>query len=635
MLRITLCIAFALMSATAPAQQRELGSLLTALADHPKDDTIRLNLLNDIAFSCQNIDPAKGLVAADQAIALAKKLNNKVKLADAYSQKGINYWAQGENSLALIAYKQASGLHQQAGNQLGVARASHNTGMIYFDRADYPEALKHHLKAATIFSKLGDRRSMAYALNSVGLNYMYLSNYPKAVDYYLRALKLAEQSDNKLMIASTSTNLGLVHTRLAAYDKALVYHNKALQLNEQLDNKRNIAGALGNIASVYGYMNEEKKAIEQYQRALIINKAVQNKRGQASDLINIGISYTELTDYFRALPYLQQALRLFEELGNKTEMSLAVNYMATIYRQAPDQLLKQQGVSAANRYATAISYHKQGLQLAKEVNDLASQSEYWENLSKTYTAQRNFSDALTAYRQHITLRDSIVNTEKKEEIARKEVQAEFEKKEAVARAEYAKKQAITVAEIGRQRTVNNSLMGGAAGLALASAFGFALYKRKREADEQAKESELKAEIADTEMKALRAQMNPHFIFNSLNSISDYVIKNDVKTADYYLTKFAKLMRLILQNSEKKQVTLADDLEALELYMQLEAMRMHFTYAIEVDDALDPDETLIPPPAASAIRGKQHLARSCLERRSRENYGSDYERRRYDQLRGGG
>jgi LytS/YehU family sensor histidine kinase len=95
---------------------------------------------------------------------------------------------------------------------------------------------------------------------------------------------------------------------------------------------------------------------------------------------------------------------------------------------------------------------------------------------------------------------------------------------------------------------------------------FIFYKRKRDAVSKQKEAELKSEISDTEMKALRAQMNPHFIFNSLNSIGDYIAKNNTKQADEYLAKFAKLMRLILENSEKKEVPVTDDLKALELYM---------------------------------------------------------------------
>ena len=110
------------------------------------------------------------------------------------------------------------------------------------------------------------------------------------------------------------------------------------------------------------------------------------------------------------------------------------------------------------------------------------------------------------------------------------------------------------------------------------------------------EAEFKTEVADTQMKALRAQMNPHFIFNSLNSISDYIAKNNVQEADKYLSKFAKLMRMILENSEQKEVLLTDDLKALELYMQLEALRMNnkFSYEIKVDEDINKENILVPP-----------------------------------------
>ena len=113
---------------------------------------------------------------------------------------------------------------------------------------------------------------------------------------------------------------------------------------------------------------------------------------------------------------------------------------------------------------------------------------------------------------------------------------------------------------------------------------------------QKRDTDLKLLISDTEMKALRSQMNPHFIFNSLNSINDYINKNEIETATMYTTKFAKLIRIVLENSEKKEVPLAEDLKALELYMQLEALRLRntFSFAIIVDDTIDIENTLVPP-----------------------------------------
>jgi ligand-binding sensor domain-containing protein/putative methionine-R-sulfoxide reductase with GAF domain len=103
-------------------------------------------------------------------------------------------------------------------------------------------------------------------------------------------------------------------------------------------------------------------------------------------------------------------------------------------------------------------------------------------------------------------------------------------------------------------------------------------------------------MTEVEMQALRAQMNPHFIFNCLNSINRYIVKSDQTTASLYLTKFAKLIRLILDNSNTKNVILTNELEALKLYIEMEALRFDrkFTYEVKVENRLGSDTVELPP-----------------------------------------
>ncbi|CCH56469.1 Sensor protein lytS [Fibrisoma limi BUZ 3] len=110
------------------------------------------------------------------------------------------------------------------------------------------------------------------------------------------------------------------------------------------------------------------------------------------------------------------------------------------------------------------------------------------------------------------------------------------------------------------------------------------------------ETEFEQKLADTEMTALRAQMNPHFIFNCLNSIKLYTLENDAERASEYLTKFSRLIRLVLENSRSELVTLHNELEALRLYIELEAMRFKhkLQYSIQVDPAVDQQYLRIPP-----------------------------------------
>lgn len=113
---------------------------------------------------------------------------------------------------------------------------------------------------------------------------------------------------------------------------------------------------------------------------------------------------------------------------------------------------------------------------------------------------------------------------------------------------------------------------------------------------QKQDFDRKVEMSKIELKALRAQMNPHFIFNSLNSIQHYIFNSKSDEAIKYLNKFARLVRIILNNSDKPTVTVEDDLEALKLYLELEQMRFEgkFDYIISVDENVDTDYDIMPP-----------------------------------------
>jgi len=107
---------------------------------------------------------------------------------------------------------------------------------------------------------------------------------------------------------------------------------------------------------------------------------------------------------------------------------------------------------------------------------------------------------------------------------------------------------------------------------------------------------LKQRAAELEMQALRAQMNPHFIFNSLNSINNFILRNEKEQASEYLIKFSKLIRLILENSMCPLISLDKELEALALYIELEALRFEhsFEHEIRYSNDLDTLSIKVPP-----------------------------------------
>ena len=124
---------------------------------------------------------------------------------------------------------------------------------------------------------------------------------------------------------------------------------------------------------------------------------------------------------------------------------------------------------------------------------------------------------------------------------------------------------------------------------------FRLRKRVAELEHVQEVDRVRAQKAESEMTALRAQMNPHFIFNSLNSINAYILRNEGKTASGYLTEFAQLMRQMLDNSAQETISLENEIEFLQSYLRAEAMRMEnkLTWDIRVSEEVDTFETVIP------------------------------------------
>ncbi|MBL7765127.1 MAG: histidine kinase [Chitinophagaceae bacterium] len=126
-------------------------------------------------------------------------------------------------------------------------------------------------------------------------------------------------------------------------------------------------------------------------------------------------------------------------------------------------------------------------------------------------------------------------------------------------------------------------------------YSFYKYRVSQIAEKEEMKIRYTKELAEVEMKALRAQINPHFLFNSLNSINNFILRNDTRQASRYLVKFSQLVRNILNHSSSAYITLEEELNTIELYMLIEGMRFNnqFSYTITVDPNLNPGNVMIP------------------------------------------
>lgn len=589
---LLLCMAI-LQPFADKAQQQTVDSLNRELALHREPDTNRLNILLELASSNMGIDPARGILLANQAVELAERLKKEEKLAEAFNTRGKNFWASGNDADAEASYLLALRSYESSGNIFGAAKIFNNVGLIQFNRGNYVSALENHRKALEMFRACNSSAGIANSYNNVGVVYQYLGNYPAALDHYMEALKGLESigDSNSTSIANAYTNIGIIYKYMKMYPKSLEYAARAINIYERQGNLQGLANVKGNIGTVYDEMQDHQQAIAHFSQALVINRQVGNRRRIASDLTNLAIAHAKLDEFAPALENLSEAKAIYEEIQDENPLSIVLNQLGQVYLRAPQSVLPK-SIEGKNKTQYAIELQEQALALSKKLQAPERQVEIMQSLSTSYESVGQFEKALHLHKQATLIKDTLLTNEKKSDILRREAAFEYEVKEAKISAQMNSQAQLLDAE----RSANRTFVAGAAILLVSMAATAYLFKRKRLAELQQRASDLKAQVAETEMKALRVQMNPHFIFNSLNSINAYIDKGKISTATVYVTKFSRLMRMILENSEKQDVLLSDDLRALELYMQLESMRTDnaFEFQIDIDTSIDPDTTLLPP-----------------------------------------
>lgn len=434
------------------------------------------------------------------------------------------------------------------------------------------EALTYVKQAARLTDELGWQKGKAYALRQEGLIYYEQSDPIRAMDRFHAALKVAEPLQDQAFEASIYNNIANIYSDLKQYDKALDHYNRLLAISQGLRDTAKIVIATVNIASVYIERQQLSMGITNLTTALPLARATGNQRFEMAIQNNLGRALAKQGNDESALDHFNACLDLAEQLGSDGIKANVLNSIGEI-------------LFNRHQYTEAEHRSKAALTLAEKVGALEWQANAWRTLSRIHERQNKPNEALHAYKQFITLRDSAINDDRKAEIARNEMQFALEKQEAVA-----------ASEMGRQRTITYAIIGIALVTLSALIAGWHFYKHKRDSDERKKIAEFEALVADTEMKALRAQMNPHFIFNALSAIGNSIANKDFTTAGDYLNRFAKLIRQILENSEHKEIPLAADLAVLEGYIQLEVMRLRdkFTYTIDIAGDIDPENTLVPP-----------------------------------------
>ena len=586
-MKIRILLILFCISLSSFAQKNEIDSLKQLLRNYKKTDTTKFLLYYDISRAYDDEDDKLSLKYSDSALHIAPQLENKNKwLAKVFYRKGQNYYQYFHYKESLDSYQKAIhfALKGKKTDEL-LGRIYHNTGLIYQYNDEYKKALGYHQKAFDLFVKIKNEKLGLTALNSVGSCYTILNDYKKALNCYFQVLKIAETQNNESEMGLASGNIGLVFKRIGNFEKAYAYFEKAIAIYSKINDMRNLINTYQSYGTAKDSNNDQKGAIKLYEKGLRLATKPEYDNLKY-DLINgLGVAYLAQKNYEKAIDFLKQSLVYYRENENKRKLSITNLHYSEVLTEAPDEILKKNNINPSEKYNLAISLLKENVKIDEKLEIPESLMYDKELLAKIYEKKGDYKNALIEFKSFQNLKDSFAFSENREEAIKKEMQYEADKKETLAKA-----------EIGKQKVIRNAIVTVSLIVLIAGVFLFLGFRKRQKIKAEQKEILLKAEISETELKALRAQMNPHFIFNALNSIADYINKNDAKSADYYLGKFAKLMRGILENSEEKEISLSEELKMLEFYMDLESLRFKnkFNYEVKIADDINPENTLIPP-----------------------------------------
>ncbi len=439
---------------------------------------------------------------------------------------------------------------------------------------EYAKANVRANEALSISEKINFEKGLSVSLNAIGIIFWYQGNYPKALEYQYKVLKISEEAGDKRRIAGSLNNIGNIYHEQGDLSKALEDQYKALKIYEEIGAKPDVANLYNNIGVIYRKQNDYAKALEYHTKALKIREEIGDKAAIASSLNNIGVIYQEQSNFPNALEHYNKALKIFEEIGDKKNIAnLLINIGNNYFKQ--------------KKYPEALIFQNQSLIPAKEIGYLEGIKEAEKSLSEIYEQLNDNGNALTHYKKYITVRDSVFNETKSRQIAEMRTKYEVNQKE--------KEIALLTNEKKLKETKYYSII---LSILFISILLFALYNRyhvKQKLIAEKQKLIIEKQLIEIEQRALLLQMNPHFIFNSLSSIGSLIYENKPQVAVKYLTKFSRLMRLILEYSLESAIPLAKEIELLKCYVELEQFRFEdkFDFTVFVDPEIKNNIT-IPP-----------------------------------------
>jgi len=598
------------------AQNAKTDSLSTLLKAHPKQDDRRAELLLNLATEGMKFDPKLALPHVDEVISFQSNIKEKNYVSGAYRTKGSILIYLSKFPEAIEAFTNALTNDKARKNEAGVAAALGNIGMVHMTQGKFAEALKFFLPALKKHEEVKNELNAGITLMNIGIVYTEMQDYEAAMKNYQKALPIFVKNKHYVGRAHTLTNIGILKMKTKDIKEAIKYSKLSLQIADSVGDMRISARENGNLAAYYSQIRELDLSLMHGAKAIEKNKKINNTKSLGINYLNFSDAYAQKHNYILAKAYGLDALKIGMEADVadlKRDASLGLSEIYTAlhmpdsaffhykkYKEFGDSISNDQKKNEITRMSIKYEFDKTEA-VYREKQILAEGQLKQQQLQLALNrAELQKGVQKNDLQKALLENEKLISGEKEKQLL---ISKNNEKLQTSKLNALSQQQKLSELEI-RQLW----LYGILAIVSLASVLIYILnlnrIRRLKFANilerQQAEQNTLKLEhqyqLSESELSAIRSQMNPHFIFNVLNSIESYIMDNDKKTASRLIQKFASLSRLILENSTKSLIAADKEWKALQLYTELEAMRYNnsFTYSFVLAPGIALNRILLPP-----------------------------------------
>jgi hypothetical protein len=550
-------------------------------------DSARVNCLNELGnrygISINPLHQDTGIIYLDQAYKEAVQINYTKGIATALMHRGgmelcRHHYSVSEQYVrkAILCFKKM--------HDIPLDRGHYALGFVLNAQGHFDEAIAEFQTVIRYFQKPYSERERIVirgSLEFLGCIYGYKGDLEKGFELAQKGLAENEQKNDSLGIAYYLRIFGDLYQSMDDYPMALEYYHASTALGGKYDPYLSLP-----IAAVHNAMQHYDSALYYHQIT-----AVKDPAGPYVQIV-LGEIYLNQKKYHEALQVFTKVALFLKKNNGRKDLLRVFPDMAKVYL-------------AQRNYPASLYYAKNGLALAQATGARHYIVNGFKLLATIYEMMGDSKRSYPYLKQYMTLKDSLLNDQFKAKLFAYRSKVENEKKQTqIERLNREKQISQQLLKIQQQQLQQASLLkriliGGILAFVL---LGFILFRNLilKQRNEKLKNERMQAilrhKTVELEMQALRAQMNPHFIFNCLSSINRFILKNESEAASDYLTKFSRLIRMVLLNSKQTFISLQDELETLRLYLEMERLRFPnaFDYNISFVNEIDRESIFIPP-----------------------------------------